>query len=180
MGGHYKNIDGEVFGNYQIIGDTGKRNKKGAIVIARNVETGELYEGTSQLFRSGEITGYRKSEKIKSHVRELNESRIKNGIHDSYFKNSIRTNNKTGYKNVFYSENHKKWRISINFNNKKHTKTFNDFNDAVLYINEYYLNNINPLIKSKEDKIKKITKDEIVMNDYVLEKQKIINQKGEF
>ncbi|PTK58843.1 hypothetical protein, partial [Staphylococcus haemolyticus] len=95
MGGYYKNIDGEVFGNYQIIGDTGKRDKKGAIVIARNIETGELYEGSSQLFRSGEITGYRKSNKIKSNIRNLNESRVKNGIHDSYFKNSIRTNNKT-------------------------------------------------------------------------------------
>lgn len=180
MGGHYKNIDGEVFGNYQIIGDTGKRDKKGAIVIARNIETGELYEGSSQLFRSGEITGYRKSNKIKSNIRNLNESRVKNGIHDSYFKNSIRTNNKTGYKNIFFSKNHKKWRMSINFNNKKITKTFDDFKDAVLHVNEFYLKNINPFIENTEDKIERITKDEIIINDYVKEKQKLINQKGEF
>lgn len=179
MGGQYKNIDGEMFGNYKIIGDTGKRTSKGAIVIARNIETGEIYEGPSQLFRSGEITGYRKSEKIKSNIQKLNKSRVKNGIHDSYFRNSIRTNNKTGYKNVFYSENHKKWRISINFKNKKHTKTFADFKDAILYVNEFYLININPFIDN-EDKIEKISEHEIIINDYVLEKQKLINQKGEF
>lgn len=64
--GKLEDLSGKIYGDLEIIGDTGKRTKQGTqIVIARNSRTGELYEGTARGFKSGRTTGYRGSEKSK-------------------------------------------------------------------------------------------------------------------
>ena len=140
MGGHYKNIDGEVFGNYQIIGDTGKRDKKNNVVlIARNTQNGSLIEGSSWSFRKGRISGYRN---LSGPQRKRNKLK----------------NNKTGYQNIYFNSQSNRWEVCLIYKNKKHRKQFKKFKDAVIYNNKANSKN-----------------EEILVNDYVKDKQKIID-----
>ena len=62
-----EDLSGKQFGYLKIIGDTGKRGENDGckILIARNIETGELVENSSRYFKNGEFTGYIGSEKHK-------------------------------------------------------------------------------------------------------------------
>lgn len=169
--GRYKNIDGKVYGRYQIIGDTGKRDKKNnAILIARHIDTGELYEGSGYLFRNGSITGYRESPKQKIFMKSIHTK------HFGSIKNSQRVDNATGYKNVKFNNQNKRWEVDILFDGKRYRKNFKDFENAVIYSIDFKIKNYNPFILDTKKKFKNIKKEEIILNDYVKNKQKIIDE----
>ena len=177
----YKNIDGEIFGNYQIIGDTGKRNNKGeAIVIARHLETEKLHETSASNLRRNHTSGYIGSSKHKNIMEDRNKNAYKNGIHELHVNHKNYSTNKTGYRNISFYKSKKCWMFSIILNGKRFQKYFKDFKDAVVYSINFKIKNFNDQIQNDKDKYQRITKDEIVMNDYVVENQKIINQKGDF
>ena len=162
MGRQYKSIDGEVFGNYQIVGDTGKRSKNGdVIVIAKNIFTGNYLEGLSINFKKGRISG-----NIKSND---------NGTRDLNNNTLLYENNLTGYRNIGFREDRKVWTVSINIKDSNFYKEFKNFKEAVKFSIDIKIKIINPYIKNDEDKFKKIKEENIVLNDYVKEKQQIID-----
>jgi len=74
--GRYKNIDGQVFGDYQVIGDTGKRSKKGeVIVISRNLRTGKTFETISSRLRNGDVSGEQYKKTITDKIRSYEKSK---------------------------------------------------------------------------------------------------------
>ncbi|MDK4214530.1 hypothetical protein QJ528_10690 [Staphylococcus warneri] len=172
-----EDLSGKQFGDFKIIGDTGKRDKKGqAIVIARHIETGKLFESVSTRFRNNTITGYIGSSRHKKQQMEVLKERKKSGIHDSFYSNS--KSNLTGYKNVSYSKSNVCWQVNITFNNKQYHKKFRDFYKAVMYVNNFKIKYVNPLIEDEELKFISITENDIYVNDYVKTKQEIIDEKN--
>lgn len=66
----YKNIDGQIFGDYQVIGDTGKRSNKGeAIVICRNLRTGKIFETIASRIRNGDVSGEQYKKTLEDKIR---------------------------------------------------------------------------------------------------------------
>lgn len=178
-----EDLSGEIYGDYEIIGDTGKRTNRGhQIVIARNQKTGDLHEGESWKFKNGNITGYIGSEKhIKQISNILNDEEIRrknreklfvNGTATNTFKDIVISTSKTEYNGVFYNNSQNRWFAGIELHGKKTVKSFKNFKDAVMYINDFRIKYINPLMTDEYEKYKKIDKKQIKMNDYVLEKQK--------
>lgn len=181
-----EDLSGKQFGDYEIIGDTGKRSNRGhQIVIARNKKTGELHEGEAWKFKDGYITGYIGSEKhinqisniLKDEkVRKKNKEKLfVNGTATNTFKNNVLSTSKTGYNGVNYLKHQNRWLAKVELHKKITSKTFKDFKDAVLFVNEFRINYINPLMTKDYKKYKKINKSQIEMNDYVLKKQKCID-----
>lgn len=171
----YKDIDGEIFGDYQIIGDTGKRDKNGSkIYIVRNVENGELYEGRKSDFINGSLTGYIGSEYHRKTVKKLNEKAFDMGVHYNNFTNH--RNSKTGYHNVVFDNNSMRWVVQLIHKNNRYRKHFIDFKEAVIACQNYKIKNFNPLINEKRHKFKVIKYDEIYLNEYVKRKQNFINK----
>lgn len=179
-----EDLSGKIYGDLEIIGDTGKRTKQGTqIVIARNSRTGELYEGTARGFKSGRTTGYRGSEKskiilsnkLKKNREKITSKKKQYGFYLTSKKIHNNSNGKTGYKNISFNKQNKKWLVNIRFKEKKYRKNFVKFEDAVMYANYFRIKNINPLITNKLDKFPKIYRENIIRNDYVKEKQKIID-----
>lgn len=177
----YKNIDGRNFGDFQVIGDTGKRSNKGeAIVICRNLRNNKIYETNATSLRRGHTTGYVGSSKHKEIMKARNKNANQNGVHELHINHQNYSTNKTGYRNISYYKSKKCWMFSITVNGKRFQKYFNDFKDAVIYSVDFKIEKFNKQILKPEDKYKDIKRKEIIINDYVKEKQKLINQKGEF
>lgn len=186
--GRLEDLSGEIYGDLEIIGDTGKRSKHGGsqIVIARNIKTGALFEGIAENFKKGTTTGYIGSDKHIKMISDLSKNKeisLKsskklyiNGTRINSFNNNSNSNSKTDYKGVTFDKQFKKWRTSININKEKTEKTFVDFKDAVIYLNNFRIKHINPLMPEGYEKYKKINRNEIQMNEYVLEKQKQITE----
>lgn len=178
-----EDLSGQQFGDYEIIGDTGKRSNRGhQIVIARNKKTGDLHEGEAWKFKDGYITGYVGSEKhIKQISNILKDEKIRkknreklfvNGTATNTFKNIVISTSKTDYNGVFYSNSHNRWFAKVELHGKITTKSFENFKDAVMYINDFRIKYINPLMTNEYEKYKKLDRNHIKMNHYVLEKQK--------
>ncbi len=174
MGRPHKDISGQRFRDYEIIGDTGKRDRTGnAIVIARNIKNGRLKEGLAQSFKGGKVTGYVGSEENLNNLKKIKAIRKQNGIHENHFgKERI---NKTGYSNINFRKSKMRWRVSTNFQNKKYDKHFVKFSDAVIYMNKIQTEEMNNYITKEKLKFKKIHKDDINFNEYVKNTQNLIN-----
>lgn len=174
MGRPHKDISNNLYGDYEIIGDTGKRDKGGnAIVIARNLKTGKLKEGLAQNFKSNNITGFIGSEENLNNLKKMKVIRKQNGIHENHFgKERI---NKTGYSNIIFRESKMRWRVNTKFQNKIYDKYFIKFSEAVIYMNKIQIEIMNNHITNKNLKFKKIHKDEINLNEYVKSTQNLIN-----
>lgn len=165
--GRIEDLSGQQFGDYEIIGDTGKRSNRGhQIVIARNKKTGELHEGKAWKFKDGSITGYIGSEKhinqisnlLKNEeIRKKNKEKLfVNGTSTNTFKDITLSTSKTGYNGVFYNNSHNRWFARVELHGKIVSKSFECFKDAVMYINNFRIEHINPLMT---DEYKKIQKD---------------------
>ncbi|RIM01176.1 hypothetical protein BU689_09670 [Staphylococcus chromogenes] len=183
-----EDISGKVYGIYEIIGDTGKRSNGGhQIVIARNTITGELYEGLASNFKNKKITGYIGNVTHKNRFREsMSDEKVsakrtqnifKDGVHAKKLKDNTFSQSLTGYNGIYFDKRSKSWQVKTNFKKQTHTKYFNNFREAVLYLNQFNINNLNHLIKDEYNKYKKITYNEIIMNDFVVKKQKEIDRK---
>lgn len=144
--GKLEDLSGKIYGDLEIIGDTGKRDKQGLqIVIARNIKTGKLYEGSARGFKTGKTTGYRGSEENKQIVRrklvENREQIINTKTQYGFYLNSKKikgnSNSATGYKNISFNKQSYRWLFSIRFKKKKYRKSFLNFEDAVMYANEF-------------------------------------------
>lgn len=181
-----EDLSGKQFGDYEIIGDTGKRSNRGhQIVIARNKKTGDLHEGEASNFKYGYITGYIGSEKHIKHISNIlkdekvrkknREKRFVNGTSTNTFKDIVISTSKTDYNGVFYSNCKNRWLAKVELHGKKTSKSFKNFKDAVMYINDFRIKYINPLMTNEYEKYKKIDRNHIKMNHYVLEKQKQID-----
>lgn len=106
----YKNIDGQIFGDYQVIGDTGKRSNKGeAIVICRNLRTGKVFETIASRLRNGDVSGKQYKKTLEDKIR-------------SYKK----------FNGINLDKRRRKYRAYININKKqKHLGYFDNEQDAV-------------------------------------------------
>ncbi|MEB7800437.1 hypothetical protein NGC89_03010 [Staphylococcus xylosus] len=123
-----KDLTEKEFGNFKIIGDTGKRNKDGnKIYVARNVKTGEIKEGVSRLFMKGELTGYLGSEKHrKTSGVSIRKTRL-NLDEKQEIKRTIKAKI-TSYKRskgYHYDQSRQKWEAKITIGHKtKHLGRF--------------------------------------------------------
>lgn len=126
-----KDLSGQQFGDYEIIGDTGKRSNRGhQIVIARNKKTGDLREGEAWKFKFGHITGYIGSEKNIKHISNIlkdekvrkknREKRFVKGTSTNTFKDIVLSTSKTDYNGVYYSGSHNRWLAKVELHGKKH------------------------------------------------------------
>ena len=106
----YKNIDGQIFGDYQVIGDTGKRSNKGeAIVICRNLRTEKVFETIASRLRNGDVSGKQYKKTLEDKIR-------------SYKK----------FNGINLDKRRNKYRAYININKKqKHLGYFDNEQDAI-------------------------------------------------
>lgn len=179
-----ENLEGKKFGNLTVIGDTGKRNKNGMQIVIVRDDEGNLHEYLASNVKNGIATGFRNSrrniENGKSGVRKMHKQTIRNGnAIKSLCTNVPNYVNKTGYKGVFYDSHHKKWVVQIKVKNtKKHTRYFNDFEQAVYYSKKMRSEYILPLLNEKEkDIFLKTENKNIKINDYTKDKQMIIDRR---
>ena len=127
-----KDLSGQIFGNYQVIGDTGKRTKQnGKIYLVKRLDNGEYEEVQSINLTRGNATGYVRSEdgrqKSRNLMNKLNENREsyleKRGYKDgtvSWAKNAkTPTNNTSGHKGVSKIKRSGKWRAYIVYKGKQ-------------------------------------------------------------
>lgn len=143
-------LSGDNYGELKIIGDTGKRTaQRGKVYLAKNKQ-GEYLEVQSRNLRSGQATGYKKSEKGKEKSRQSMAKIYKN--RDKYavkkgFINDTNINhlqmktpktNTSGYKGVSLlpkkpgKQKHDKWRAYIFFQGKQiHLGQFNTKQEAI-------------------------------------------------
>ena len=140
-----KDLSGHVFGNYQVIGDTGKRTKQnGKIYLVKRLDNGEYEEIQSINLVRGLATGYRRSEdgrqKSKNSMNELNKNREaylkKRGYQDgttTWAKNiKTPTTNTSGHKGVSWDKRRKKWRAYIFYKGKQiHLGVFQNIEEAI-------------------------------------------------
>ncbi|MDW4283432.1 hypothetical protein [Staphylococcus saprophyticus] len=103
----YKNIDGEIFGDYQVIGDTGKRteNSREVIVICRNLRTGKIFETIASRLRLGSVSGKQYKKTLENKIRSYENC---NGVNLDKRRNKYRAyitiNNKTKHLGYFDNE----------------------------------------------------------------------------
>lgn len=116
--GRYKNIDGQVFGVYKVIGFTGKTDKYNRqMCVARNTRTGQILIAPKVHFTSGSLTGYTNSlhhKKISGELRgNLSDAQNKKReikLKISRYKNS---------KGVRFRKDRNKWVAEIAINKKR-------------------------------------------------------------
>lgn len=126
--GNLENLSGQQFGDYEIIGDTGKRDVKNGhqIVIARNKITNELFETRASNFKHGLATGYIGSKKHKENL-------FIDDIHRNTFLSIYDKNSKTGYSGIYYNKHKNRWGVVNNFKgklaNQKYFKNFRRCSD---------------------------------------------------
>lgn len=169
--GKLEDLSGQQFGDYEIIGDTGKRDVKNGhqIVIARNKITNELFETRASNFKRGLATGYIGSKKHKENL-------FIDDIHRNTFLSIYDKKSKTGYSGIYYNKHKNRWGVVNKFKGKvANQKYFKNFEDAVIYLNDWKIQHINPLITNKTHKFRKVDIRNISKNNYVLEKEKLIN-----
>lgn len=172
-----KNLEGQVFGNLKVIGDTGKRDKANRqIVLVRNLETNEIEEVIGSYLVRGSRTGFIGSEENKEHARRLGKSNNwvdveklhKANIVDGTTKNflSRKPDNRsfTGYRNIFYSKSVNRWIVRFQYKGKTKTKHFSDIEEAFDYLSVF------------EEKELNITPTLKVANEYIIAKQKEIDE----
>lgn len=175
--GHYKEIDGEVFGNYQIIGDTGKRDKNGRrIYIARHLETGKFFESPKDNYMRGHTNGYITSREHINQFEEMYKNRKANGIYDFHLIPLRQEKRKTGYRNIHFVQNRLTWEVQIIFKQQLYRKKFKNFSEAVMCLYDFHIKNINKFIKDELLKHKKIDYCDVKFNEYVIQKQKEIDK----
>lgn len=174
-----KEVADRIIGNWKIIGDTGKRtSQRGQIVLARHMETGMIKEmPLKSLETSGEKAGIYQT---------------KNGGRQKFKKNfskqyiagtNINTlgrktaKNKTGYIGVSFDKKRKLWVAQIRTNGKvTHLGRYINFEDAVLVRNRADNTFRKDLYKALDQEPEYLTKKEIEKNEYVMEKQIIIDK----
>lgn len=187
--GRTKELDGKQFGDLIVIGDTGKRSKDNRqIVLAKNIKTGEFVESNQDFFVRGMRTGFIGSEENKENARRLgkihgskngnknfskmHKKNITKGTTKTLLNDKNYSDNVTGYKNVFFDNTFNKWSVSIVVQKKACRRKFDDFKEAVTYLNDLKIKLLNPLIEEENKKIKPVNKDQIILNEYVIAKQK--------
>lgn len=177
-----EDLSGKQFGDLKIIGDTGKRNKNGMqIVIARDSE-GNIHEYLASNIKNGFATGFKKSELNKINGREwankTHQKTMRNGYNVSLLRNNApRKNNDTEYKYVRFNNELKRWIVEFRFDDIHITQNFIYFDDAVKLSNELKDKYLYPILNEEEKEVYLNSyKHEIVVNDYVKEKQREIFQ----
>lgn len=151
-----KDLTEKEFGNFKIIGDTGKRNKDGnKIYVARNVKTGEIKEGVSRLFIKGELTGYLGSEKHrKTSGVSIRKTRL-NLDEKQEIKRTIKAKI-TSYKRskgYHYDKSRQKWAACITIGRrKKYLGRYANEEDAI----EARQKAVNEQIKKLENEMERI------------------------
>ena len=140
-----KDLSGQIFGNYQVIGDTGKRTKqKGKIYLVKRLDNGEYEEVQSINLTRGHATGYVRSEdgrrQAKNSMNELNKNREdyleKRGYKDgtTTWAKNIKTpiNNTSGHKGVNKIKRSGRWRAYIFYKGKQiHLGVFQNIEEAI-------------------------------------------------
>ncbi|OEK54320.1 hypothetical protein ASS95_07220 [Staphylococcus equorum] len=107
----YKDIDGRIYGDYQVIGDTGKRteSKREVIVICRNLRTGKVFETIASRLRNGDVSGKQYKKTLEDKIRS--------------YKN---------FNGVYLEKRRNKYKAYININKKqKHLGYFDNKQDAI-------------------------------------------------
>lgn len=157
MRGSREDLSGNVYGALKVIGDTGKNDKWGAqIVIVRNLVDDNIYEFRASNLKRGAVNGY--GPDVRSFT-----SRSKN------------PNSTSGYKNISYCTQKNRWLFQVWFLGEYHRKFFIDFKKAVIYRNDFYIKKLNPIIFNENEKFKEVKEEDIILNSFVIEKQKEIN-----
>lgn len=137
-----KIVMGDIFGKYEVIGDTGKRNEsKNKIYLVRHIETNEVKETLLISLKRGDSTGYRSSSENKEFVKNvinplamkyMTEKDLKEGTRLSALKDYLPSDNTSGFRGVNYRKDTKKWRAYINFKGKNISLgSFNNKQDAI-------------------------------------------------
>jgi len=115
--GRYKNIDGQIFGVYKIIGFTGETDEYNRqLCLARNLENGELVIAPKIQFTKGDLTGYTNSthhiylaSKLREKLNFEQEKKRKIKAKIARYKKS---------KGVSFRKNRNKWVATIRINKK--------------------------------------------------------------
>lgn len=131
-----EDLSGKQFGYLKIIGDTGKRGENDGckILIARNIETGELVENSSRYFKNGEFTGYIGS---KKHKKESGKKIKLSRMNLTKEEEKLRTiKSKITYyeksKGYYFDKDKNKFVVRIQINGKtKRIGTFNTEQQAI-------------------------------------------------
>lgn len=180
---------GVKIGNMVVIGDTGKRSKRGDVIVLTVDEDGFYHEVLSgNLFHKPEsYSGWVGSEKHIKIASEVGRKNIKTA-HDKLFKegskldnisDGLSNKNRTGYAGIRWNYQNKMWQYDFTFQGKRYRKSFNDFNKTVLKRNELVLEICNPYLKKHNfPLIEKIDEKSIIKNDYVKSKDKLIKNKN--
>lgn len=177
-----ENLEGEIFNNWKVIGDTGERNSnRGQVVLARHIETGKVKKISAKNLKHGDSKGLLEGPERKS---ILSERAIRNFSYQ--YKEGTNTTivgeknklNKTGYAGVSYDKSKKRWYSQIALENGKNIGLgrFVDFKEAVITRNKKEIELRGELYSKIGKPIQKINKDKVLVNDYVLKKQKEIDK----
>lgn len=122
MGNNKYDLAEKKFGNLQVIGDTGNRDKNGnKIYIARNLETGELKEASSIHLRRGQLTGYQGSKKQKK-ISGMTVRKTRLNLDEKQEKMRTIKSKITSYinsKGYHYDKSRKKWAAYITIGRRK-------------------------------------------------------------
>lgn len=116
--GRYKNIDGQTFGVYKIIGFTGEKDEYNRqLCIARNTKSGKILIAPKIHFTSGSLTGYRNSPHHKSIAKVL-----RNNFSDSQEKRreiNLKISRYKKSKGTRFRKDRNKWIAEITINKKR-------------------------------------------------------------
>ncbi|HFU5903046.1 TPA: hypothetical protein ACH6J6_000307 [Enterococcus faecium] len=177
---------GKQYGNMTIIGDTGKRSKNGDVILLAKDEKNNYREILSgNLFHKPEMyTGWSKErrESVKSNAITASKIATQKFSFDGSRANVLRdgkTNNAlTGYVGITFEKQNNNWKARLKFKGKTYSRFFDKFTDAVVFRNQKAMEMFNPILKKAGlPTIQKIALKNIVKNDYVIAKEKIITAK---
>ena len=114
--GRYKNIDGQIFGVYKIIGFTGETDEYNRqLCLARNLENGELVIAPKIQFTKGDLTGYTNS---THHIYLASKLREKLNFEQEKEKIKAKIARYKKSKGVSFRKNRNKWVATIRINKK--------------------------------------------------------------
>lgn len=115
--GRYKNIDGQIFGVYKIIGFTGETDKYNQqLCLARNLNNGKLIIAPKSQFINGNLTGYTSSTHHINLASKLRENLNCKQQRKREIKLKISRYKKS--KGVSFRKNRNKWVATIRINKK--------------------------------------------------------------